>query len=473
MDPLVNVAETGQYSRKGMDPLVIQPNVLETSQYLQKGVHSQLRQPIFSELGQHLRKAMIDLNQSQEIESSLNLLHQENLQIQNPMETPHPSNNINLNEVQGHSYVTKPQKNQWPKNVMEKAPSDYVQPMVYAINVGALRCNTPHLSNVKVNSAEMIQAKEKQFRLFDTNTKSQQKPSNGVKVSASVPTGRGLHHGEGSNLENHKLVIGQSPGSLQKRRTISDIKSSTMDLKCWNEWSRTSKKATGKEHISKGIESLNPYFSEGMPEIQSLKLQERPLTPCNNHPSIYMDGKQSIFNESFLSHHQLMKESSGVHMSCFAVVQSSGQPIPYFNDQVSLGQEKKIKLQQVVSSSGLLHTTCKEELRGFIGGALSSKVVPLQEDNVSKSLYMKGPVSLFSFRNIPEKDPPCLFNQNPADIAEVDDERYLRSVEDQRIWDKSSFWEKSGVVNVDGRKRQRTKERPGRMPVVALKSQLC
>ncbi|MCE3216675.1 hypothetical protein HAX54_007487 [Datura stramonium] len=528
-----NVAETGQYWRKGMEPLVRQPNVLETDQYLQKGVRSHLRQPNFSELGEPLRKGMIDLNQeidlnhSQEIDSSLNLLHKENLQIQDPMETPHCSSNINLNEVQDHSYVTKPQKNQWPKNVMEKGPSNYVRPMsivdmliknqherihpqnqsnwrigtnengvltwlnpgstsfypFYANDVRALRGNTPYLSNVKVNSAEIIQDEDKQFRLFGTNTQSQQKPSNGVQVSAPVPTIWGLQHGEGSNLvwfpatqrilfghdnpqnyvnqENHKLIHGQSPGSLQKGRTISDIKSSTVDLKSCNECSQTSKKETGKEHINKGIGSSNPYSSEDMPETQSLKLQERLFAPCNNHPLIYMDGKQSIFNGSFLPHHQFMKESSGVLMGGFAVVQNSEQPVPYFNDQVSLGQEKKRKLQQAESSSGLLRTTNKEESRGFIDGASSSKVVPLQEDNISKSLYIRSPVAVFPVSSIPEKDPPCLFNQNPADIAEADDERYLRSVEDQRIRDKSSLWEKSGVVNMDGRKRQRTKERLG------------
>ncbi|MCD7469063.1 hypothetical protein HAX54_007683 [Datura stramonium] len=468
LNPLVtqpNMVETGQYWRKGMDPLARKANVLETNQYLHKGVHSHLRQPNFSELGEPLRKEMIDLNQGidlnqlQEIESSPNLLHQENLQIQNSMETPCPRRNINLNEVQGHSYVTKLQNDQWPMNVMEKGPSNYVRPMgivemlirnqherihpqtqsnwrigtnengvltwlnpgstsfypFYADDVGALRGNTPHLSNVKVNSAEIIQDKEKKFGLLDTNTQSQQKPSIEVQVYAPVPTGWGLQHGKGSNLlrfpatqrilfgndnpqnyvnqENHKLIHGQSPGSLQKGRTISDIKSNTVDLKSWNEWSQTSKKAAGKEHINKGIGSSNLYSSEGMPE--TLKLQERSFSPCNNHPLIYMDGKQSIFNGSFLPHH-LMKEFSGVHMDGFTVVQSSGQPVPYFNDVL--------------------------------------------------------PVS-----SIPKKDPPCLFNQNPADIAEADDERYLRSVEDQRIRDKSSLQEKSGVVNVDGRKRQRTK----------------
>ncbi|MCD7447829.1 hypothetical protein HAX54_035307 [Datura stramonium] len=217
--------------------------------------------------------------------------------------------------------------------------------------------------------------------------------------------------------------------------------------------------------------SLNPYSSEGMLEIQSLKLQERPFAPCNNHPPIHMDGKQSIFNGSFLPHHQLMKESSSVHIGGFTAVQSFQQHVPYFNDQVSLRQEKKRKLQQLTSSSGLLCTTSKEKSRGFIGGASRSKVVPLQDDNnISKSLYVVGPIAVLPVSTIPKNDPSRLFNQNPADIAKVDDERYLRSAEDQRIRDKSSLREKSGAINVDGRKRQGKKERSGRMPVVALKS---
>ncbi|MCD7447831.1 hypothetical protein HAX54_035309 [Datura stramonium] len=510
LNPLVrqpNIVETTPHSRKGLNPLVRQPNVIKTGQYLQKGVQSQLRQTDLSKSGQPLRKTVTDLNQWQGIESSLNPLHWGNLQIQNPMETPCSSIKINLNEVQGYSYVTKPQQNQWPNTIMEKGPSDYVRPMgvvemlnrnphegihsqtqsnqrietnengvhawlnpgsttfhpVYANDVGGLRDSTPHLSNVKVNNAEIIQVREQLFRLFNSSTESQQKLSNRVQISAPVPTRWGLQHGKGSNLvwfpstqsiflghdnlkndvnqKNHKLILGQSSGSHQKRRTISDIKSSTVDLKSWNEWSQTSKKAVGKEHSNKAMGSFNPYSSGGMPEIQSLKLQERPFAPCNNHPPIHMDGKQSIFNGSFFPHHQLMKESSSVHMGGFTAVQSSQQYVPYFNDQVSLGQEKKRKLQQPTSSSGLLCTTSKEEPGRFIGGASSSKVVPLQDDNISKSLYVGGPIAALPISTIPKNDPPCLFNQNPADIVKVDDERYLRSVEDQRIRDKSSLRE--------------------------------
>ncbi|MCD7468833.1 hypothetical protein HAX54_007335 [Datura stramonium] len=87
---------------------------------------------------------------------------------------------------------------------------------------------------------------------------------------------------------------------------------------------------------------------------------------------------------------------------------------------------------------------------------------------LQSSLYMR--LRVVDANTVAFKILPCLFNQNPADIADADDERYLRSVEDQRIRDRSLFPEEFGVVNVYGRKRQRTKERLGSMPIVALKT---
>ncbi|KAK4370311.1 hypothetical protein RND71_009786 [Anisodus tanguticus] len=46
------------------------------------------------------------------------------------------------------------------------------------------------------------------------------------------------------------------------------------------------------------------------------------------------------------------------------------------------------------------------------------------------------------------------FNQNPADITHTDDEKYMRTVEDQRIRDKSALREKLEGVHLDGRKWQ-------------------
>ncbi|KAK4338028.1 hypothetical protein RND71_042515 [Anisodus tanguticus] len=436
-------------------------------------------------------------------------------------ETPHPSSKANLNEVQGHSYVVKPQKDHQLKKVMEKGPSDTVSPMnivemlarnqyernlaqtqsnlmierngnggVRCLNpgstsfypvhaninadVGALRGNILHLPNVKANNTEMAQVQEMQFKLFGASTQIQQKPSNRVQVSAPVPTRWGLQHVEGPkpvwfpaaqnilfghgnpqnyvNQSNNRLVLGQAPGLVQKGRTISDIK--TVDPK-------SLKKPKNQECSSKGFGSSNS--------------KERPFSPCNNHPPISMDGNQSIlFNGSFLSYNHC----PSVYMGGYAAGQSSRQPVPYFQDQVSLqpqGQEKKRKshapsrlggttLQQ---SSGLMRTTRAPESREIIG-ASSSKVVSLQDHNTSESTGVRGcstPVAVLPISSILETDPPCLFNQNSTDIVDADDEKYMRTVEDQKRRDKSLLRENSGGAHLDGRKRQRRKERPGRMPL--------
>ncbi|KAJ8555368.1 hypothetical protein K7X08_012864 [Anisodus acutangulus] len=413
-------------------------------------------------------------------------------------EMPRPRSKANLNEVQGPSNVVKPQKDQYLKKVMVKGPSEYVPPMdivemsatnqyerslpqtqsnltierngsgviwlnpgstsfypVHAninADVGALRGNILQLPNVKANSTEMAQVQEMQFKLFGASTQIQQRPSNRVQVSAPVPTRWGLQHGEGPKPVWFPAAqnISFGHGNPQKGKTISDIK--TVDPK-------SSKKPGHHGCSSKGLGFSN--------------FKERPFSPCNNHPSIHMDGHQNIlFNGSFLSHNH----SSGVHMGGYAAGQSSRQPVPYFHDQVSLQpqvQEKKRKSHapsrldgtRLQQSSGLLRTARDPESRGLIG-ASCSKVVLLQDDNASKSCWgYSTPAAVLPVGSILEKDPPCIFNENPADIAEADDEKHMRTVEDQKRRDKSVLRENAGGAHLDGRKRPRRKERPGRMPL--------
>ncbi|KAK4721673.1 hypothetical protein R3W88_011906 [Solanum pinnatisectum] len=88
------------------------------------------------------------------------------------------------------------------------------------------------------------------------------------------------------------------------------------------------------------------------------------------------------------------------------------------------------KLQQPMSSIGLLNTTRDSD----------SKIDLMQVDDISKILYMgdySTPATISPIISIPKKDPPCIFNQNPADIADADDKRYFTTVENQRIRDKS------------------------------------
>ncbi|XP_059275238.1 uncharacterized protein LOC132029871 isoform X1 [Lycium ferocissimum] len=177
-----------------------------------------------------------------------------------------------------------------------------------------------------VKSTEMAHVQEMQSKLFGASTQIPHRPSIGVQVSAPIPTRWGLQHVEGpkpiwfpaaQNISfghnSHKMVHGQASGLVQKGRTISDIK--TME-------SKYSNKTGNPQYCTKGVGASN--------------FKERPFTPCNNHPSIHRDGNQSIlFNGLFLSHNH----SSGVHMGGYAAGQSSGQPIPYFNDQVSLQRQ--------------------------------------------------------------------------------------------------------------------------------------
>ncbi|KAK4364911.1 hypothetical protein RND71_016269 [Anisodus tanguticus] len=502
-----NLSRSGQSSREGVKSLFRRPHVSETGQSSSKRVNPLVRQTNVPETGQSSRKGVIlDLNQGisqtppmwQEIQSSPNLLQRGNLQIQKPMEMPRPRSKANLNEVQGPSNVVKPQKDKYLKKVMVKGPSEYVPPMdivemsatnqyerslpqtqsnltierngsgviwlnpgstsfypVHAninADVGALRGNILQLPNVKANSTEMAQVQEMQFKLFGASTQIQQRPSNRVQVSAPVPTRWGLQHGEGPKPVWFPAAqnISFGHGNPQKGKTISDIK--TVDPK-------SSKKPGHHGCSSKGLGFSN--------------FKERPFSPCNNHPSIHMDGHQNIlFNGSFLSHNH----SSGVHMGGYAAGQSSRQPVPYFHDQVSLQpqvQEKKRKSHapsrldgtRLQQSSGLLRTARDPESRGLIG-ASCSKVVLLQDDNASKSCWgYSTPAAVLPVGSILEKDPPCIFNENPADIAEADDEKHMRTVEDQKRRDKSVLRENAGGAHLDGRKRPRRKERPGRMPL--------
>ncbi|KAK4364908.1 hypothetical protein RND71_016266 [Anisodus tanguticus] len=504
-----NLSGSGQSSWKGVKSLFRRPHVSETCQSSSKGVSPLVRQTNVPETGQSLRKGVIlDLNQGiaqtppmwQEIQTSPNLLQRGNLQIRKPMETPHPRSKANLNEIQGPLYVVKLQKDQPLKKVMEKGPSEYVPTMdivemlarnqyerslpqtqsnltiekngngvrwlnpgstsfypVHAninADVGALRGNILHLPNVKANSTEMAQVQEIQFKLFGASTQIQQRPSNRLQVSAPVPTRWGSQHGEGPKpvlfpaaqniLFGHgspQMHVNQAPGSVQKGRTISDIKS--VDPK--------SSKNTGS---SKGLGSSN--------------FKERTFSPCNNHPPINMDGNQSIlFNGSFLSHYH----SSGVHMDGYAAGQSSRQPIKYlFNPKYkkrkgSLMHLHDLAEQNCSSQSGLLRTARDPESRGLVG-ASCSKVVPLQDDSASKSTDVGGcstPVAVLPVSSILEKDPPCFSMKTLLILHKPMMRSTCKPLRIGNVRDKSVLEENSGGAHLDPRKRQRRKERPGRM----------
>ncbi|XP_075101353.1 uncharacterized protein LOC107782116 isoform X2 [Nicotiana tabacum] len=471
-----NVSELGQSSRKEVNSLVRQLNVPASGQSLRKDVNSLVRESNVSESGQSSRKGVIcDLNQGiyqtspvwQQSQSSPNPLQRRNLQIPNRMETPQPCSKANLNGVQGSSSVIKLHRSHQSKKVVEKRPIEIVEllnnnhernlpqtrsnlmterddngavtrlnPGLIGIypghanvnaDVGVCRGYIPHLSNGKVNSTEMTQVQEPQFKLFGNLRQSQWKPSNRGQVSAPVPIRWGLQHGEGSKPgwfpNRQSILFGHAN---PKGRTISDIKSMDSETIPGN-----------AEHITKGMESSNPYSSETIPALQLLgrvdqttpltpafnvdtnKLQEKSFSACNYHPRIYMDGNQSIHNGGY----------TGIRIGGYTAGYSSQQPFPYLNDQVSHApvQLGGGNLQQSVSSSGLWRTTRESSAgnnvsRGVVGTS-SSMVHSLQSENAS------------------------------------------RTAEDQNIRNKSSSPEKSGAVRLDGRKQQRRKHRPGRMPL--------
>ncbi|KAG5611171.1 hypothetical protein H5410_022452 [Solanum commersonii] len=410
-----------------------------------------------------------------------------------PIETSLPENEINLNEVQNHSNVAIPQSNQQTMKSMETGQSTYV-PTMDNMEMFKNRHERSHLQSQN-GILPWINQVSTTFHPFYTNggflrgctamTQVNEQPiklSNSMQVSSHVPTGWRLQNVEKSNPKqlsiaknttfrqynlqnncNHEnRKHGQnSLGSPQKGKTISDLnKVNPMRV---------------KDMSTKGTSPLNPYFSEGMSSIQLSKYQERPFIPYNIHPSFLMHGNPSIYNGFLMPHHQL-KDFSSVFMGSFIEVQVSRQHVSYFKDQGAClrSQEKKRKanaleqlggrkLQQLASSIDLLNTT-----RDF-----GSKSDLMQDDDISKILDVGGystPATVLPIINIPKKDPPYLFNQNPADIADADDKRYFRTVEHQRIQDKSSIAGYSGVdVKLDDQQKKRRKERLGRMSVVGLK----
>lgn len=113
----------------------------------------------------------------------------------------------------------------------------------------------------------------------------------------------------------------------------------------------------------------------------------------------------------------------------------------------ALEQFDGIIFQQSGLSNDLLHTIRDSGL----------KVDLMQDDNIFKTLDVgdySTPATVLPIRSIPRKDPPCLLNQNPTDIVDVDYERYFRTVEDQSIRDNSSLQRKFTVdIKLDERQR--------------------
>lgn len=378
-------------------------------------------------------------------------------------------------------------------------------------DVGASRGSSLQISHVKRNHLGFERPppgfERPPTKHFGTFPQTQQKFSSGGQGSSSMHT----RPGEGAkpvwfptvqNLPplglgipkksigqpNDRFIHGQASTSLQKGRTISDIKGG--DARIQNEHHL----AFPKSDVNvKGMGSADPYSNETIPAMQLLslmdrrmpstpsfnldtnKLREKPFSPCSYHPRFHIDGKQSILNGSYLSHHPL-KESPGVH------------PSGYYADQISFkprGQEKSrksyapsrcggSKLQKFVpSTSGGLQSMTRdacpdkdEQKRNQ--GTSSSRVPPQQDRNTSKFIDLESHTTAEA---VPVKinceTLVCSLNRNPAEFSVPDEGNpFTRTIKDTRIIKKSSPRERSHNVDLNnkGKKRRIVKESAGRLP---------
>ncbi|MCD7469519.1 hypothetical protein HAX54_008620 [Datura stramonium] len=375
-------------------------------------------------------------------------------------------------------------------------------------DVGASRGSSLQISHVKRNHHGMAQVERPPTKLFGTSPQTQQKYSSGGQGSASVHIRPGLQRGEAKpvwfptvqniplglgipqksiSLSNDKMIHGQAPASLQKGRTISDIKCG--DVRMQNEHHPLFPKSGNGDLNIKGVGSLDPYCNETIPAMQLLslmdrrmpssppfnldanKLLEKPFSPCSYHPRFHMDGKQSILNGSYLSHHHL-KESPGVQPGGYYADQISSKSRVQDKSRKSHGPSRcgGSKLERFVSSSGLLSMTrdsCpeKDEQNRTLATS-SSRVLPLQDHNASKFFDLEGHSTA---RAVPIKSNCesyiCNLNRNPAEFSVPEEGNpFTRTIKDPRIGKKSSSRERSHNVDLNKRKQRRIiTERAGRL----------
>lgn len=373
-------------------------------------------------------------------------------------------------------------------------------------DIGASRGSSLQISHVKRN---YLGIERPPTKLFGTYPQTQQQFSSRGQGSASMhtrpgegakpvwfpavqnmpmpPLGLGIPK-KSIGQPNDRMSHGQASASLQKGRTISDIKGG--DVRMQNEHHLLFPKS---DLNAKGMRSLDPYCNETIPAMQLLslmdrrmastppfnldtnKLREKPFSPCSYHPKFHIDGKQSILNGSYLSHHPL-KESPGVH------------PSGYYADQISFkprGQEKSrksyapsrcggSKLQKFVPSSGLLsmtrHACSDKDEQKRNQGTSSSRVLPQQDRNTSKFFDLEGHTTAEAVA-VPVKSNceslVCSLNENPADFSIPEEGNpFTRTIKDTRISKKSSSRERSHNVDLNNKRKQRrtVKESAERLP---------
>lgn len=87
-------------------------------------------------------------------------------------------------------------------------------------------------------------------------------------------------------------------------------------------------------------------------------------------------------------------------------------------------------MQHSTLSSGILHTTRNSDM--------------IHDDNISKTLDIENyytPATILSVIRFSKENSSCLFNQDPDDVMDIDNEMYFRTIKHQIIRHKSSLRE--------------------------------
>ncbi|GFS44911.1 embryonic flower 1 [Actinidia rufa] len=249
-----------------------------------------------------------------------------------------------------------------------------------------------------------------------------------------------------------------------------------------------------------GVQSSSAAFNlDGNP-----KFFTKPFVPCDHHPKVGLDRTSKMLEKPLFPYDCHSKQGTAVHndssrppsafygknhsleksCECSPNVPSVGAFVsPFqsdrslkrgtgFTGQVSLKSEERGKalrggkLQKSASTSGISHRGHEskpiQDKKTGIMGASNAKVLPLQrytiEDSTTcidlEAYSMNGTV--FPARSV-SKNEVCSLNRNPADFSIPETGNpYMISGKDLKFGKKaSSRGRPAGLINMDGRKRQR------------------
>ncbi|XP_059640892.1 protein EMBRYONIC FLOWER 1 isoform X2 [Cornus florida] len=324
----------------------------------------------------------------------------------------------------------------------------------------------------------------------------------------------GLNIPQSSNLERHS----QCPVTLSKGKMIGDL-----DMNCFNPSATSLDKQNrnldsesfgrmpakypfvckhgGVEHNKKGTRSLDLYPNETIPAMQLLSLMDagmqsstpfslddmpeffnKPFFPCDHHPKVGVDGKSKFLDKAFFPCDH-SKEFSALGRRVYKACDSSRHPSSVFYGLVSpksLEQGKKKgsysstqnrgrKPQKYVCRTGVAGTSHASnpvlDKQKVVLGVSESLVFPFQCHTVEESSKRMDLVAhaangnTWCMKSISNVD-ICTVNRNPADFSIPEAGNvYMISGEDLKFRKRIPSMDRSGLFNVDGRKRQRVTKR--------------